>query len=450
MTILAGLLLLSVLGGGMFLLLKRFGLMDISLRNLLLVALLIHVAAAYFIYTARVYPFGGGEGDQLFYHRSALEISKNFRQGDFSIENIREELKKESMDQSYPVFVALFYALTVQDKFIGQMISVWFFLLSLVILYFVMKEIGVGESWRFRTGIIAALYPSYLYFSSMMLKESLIAFLFLLSLLLSLKLMKHVSFKIIIFLFLVLFFLFHFRLYVGIAALGGFALALLLSQAFPFKKKLAWSVAVFLLAGFMPLFAGKGYFGVSEIRSFLQPQRLAEYNQRVGDSASPHTNLFSLADVFKNPSLLIRSLFPEDSSKNITPSLHRKAASSTREDSKGGIGGLLKTLPQSFLAVLWGPFPWEMKYTQQLFALAETIPWYIISFLLSKNLRRLSKHWRIILSAVFMGMVLLLIIAAFTNNYGTYIRIRIPAFLALLSILPFALSYEANRYPHVA
>lgn len=423
--------------------------MDGTLKRLLLFAFVVHLAAVLFIFYARVYPFGGGEGDQLFYHRAATQISENFRQGDFSWAHIKEELAKESMDQSYPVFIAVFYAITVQDKLVGQLVSLGFFLFSLIALYFVMKELGIAETWRFRIGIVASLYPSYLYFSSMLLKESMIAFLFLLSLLFVLKLMKSFSWKLLIPLFIVLFLLFHFRFYVGAVALGGVIFAFLFSQNLVLKKKIAYGLIFLLIVGFIPLFAGKGYFGVSEVRSFLQPSRLADYGQRVGDAPSPHTSLFSLSEAFKNPLLFIRSVFPQDSAKNITPSGNREAASTIKRDSESGALALLKTLPQSFLRVAFGPFPWEMKYVQQLFALLETIPWLVFSFLILKGAFKSRAQWRTLLPVLLFGVFLLLAIAAFTNNYGTYMRIRIPAFLVLFTLIPFVFSYGAHRNPDI-
>lgn len=423
--------------------------MNHTLRNLLLISLFLHLAAAVFIYSARVYPFGGGEGDQLFYHRAALQISENFREGDFSLSHIKEELAKESMDQSYPVFVALFYTITGPNKIVGQFVSLGFFLLSLVALYFVMKELGIAETWRFRVGIIASLYPSYLYFSSMLLKESMVVFLFLLALLFSLKLMKNFSWKLITLLFIVFFLLFHFRFYVGAAALGGIVVSFLFSQSLTLKKKIAYGFILLAIIGFLPFLAGKGYFGISEVRSFLEPSRLADYGQRVGDAPSPHTSLFSLSEAFKNPMLFIQSLFPQDSAKNITPSENREAASTIERDSEGGATALLKTLPQSFLRVTFGPFPWEMKYVQQLFALLETISWYVLLFFIIRGVVRSSWQWRKVLPVAMFGVLLLLVIAVFTNNYGTYMRIRIPAFVALSVLIPFSFSHAANRNPDV-
>ena len=66
--------------------------------------------------------------------------------------------------------------------------------------------------------------------------------------------------------------------------------------------------------------------------------------------------------------------------------------------------------------------------------------WYALFFFIAKGVFAAHKRWRTILPVLFFGIGLLGLLSLFlASNFGVYMRIRIPAFLALFALLPFGL-----------
>ncbi|MDP2637077.1 MAG: hypothetical protein Q8P03_00470, partial [bacterium] len=66
----SALLVLFVLGVGTLALLKRFGALSSRVVLLFLLVLFIHLGATLIVHYMNFYPFGGGEGDQWWYHKA--------------------------------------------------------------------------------------------------------------------------------------------------------------------------------------------------------------------------------------------------------------------------------------------------------------------------------------------------------------------------------------------
>jgi len=121
--------------------------------------------------------------------------------------------------------------------FIGQLFGVWLAIISSVLTYFIVIEIGGSKKWAFLTGLIVAIYPSYLFFGSLLLKDTLVIPLLLAGLLLTLKLIKNFSWRNFVFFYIILGFVIHFRFYVGYALLFTFIPCWLLLGKLQLKKK---------------------------------------------------------------------------------------------------------------------------------------------------------------------------------------------------------------------
>ena len=71
------------------------------------------------------------------------------------------------------------------------------------------------------------------------------------------------------------------------------------------------------------------------------------------------------------------------------------------------------------------------------FALLETIPWYLLFLFIIKAIYQLvKKDNKLALSLIFFSLMVLVAITIFINNFGIITRIRIPAFIALLCLIP--------------
>ena len=153
-------------------------------RNIYLlffIAFLIHLSVVLFIHYFNFQPFGG---DYIFYQQQAEEIAQRVSQGNFSLGGL-------SISHYYPVVIGYIYALTLPEMLIGQLFGVWLAAISVLLVYLIILEIGGSKKSAFLMGLITAIYPSYLLFGSLLLKDVFVIPLTLFGLLLTLKLIKN-------------------------------------------------------------------------------------------------------------------------------------------------------------------------------------------------------------------------------------------------------------------
>jgi len=59
---------------------------------------------------------------------------------------------------------------------------------------------------------------------------------------------------------------------------------------------------------------------------------------------------------------------------------------------------------KSFVYVLLGPLPWQMKYPRHFLALFETIPWYFLLFFIIKGIVASVKSYRIAVPLIIFSL----------------------------------------------
>ncbi|MBI2113289.1 MAG: hypothetical protein HYT50_01800, partial [Candidatus Wildermuthbacteria bacterium] len=258
----------------------------------------VYLTSAVFIYATQFYPLGGGQGDQLLYHTAARMISQDFREGDFSLDSIKHNLYLEYTPHWYPVFIAVVYFLTISDVIVGAMVNVWFVGLSALFLYAIVRQLGFSRKWAFLIGLSPILYPSYLYWGSILLRESLLVTLTLASVLFMIKAQKRFSFTSFFLFYLALAALIYFRFYIGFVVLFVFVFSWFFLFYLPWKKKLAYGILIIPLLGFIPQILGHGYYGNIEIRHYVQPSTIVTYREFTpGSNWHPDTRSDPVAQV---------------------------------------------------------------------------------------------------------------------------------------------------------
>lgn len=437
-TLLVALGVLGVLSGLTLLVLRKLRLLHKSLLLLFGLALAVHLASALFIHYADFYPFGGGQGDAPRYHKAALAISQDFDSGIFSTTLMWKHLQRNAItNQWYPAFVGALYALTLPEKLVGVMPSVWFAALAVLLVFSIAKELGASEKTSFAAGLAAALYPSFLYFGSMLLRESFVAFLFLAVLWLALRLLKHFSWSVFLLFYVALSVLFHFRFYVGFAALFAFLLSWLFIFGKNWREKAKYGLPVAFLLGLIPLFFGHGYYGVKTIPSFVDIEHIKIYRE-AAYSRFPALQPQSVPGT-QSPS----ELQPAPGTEPVSgPKPVPRGRGSTQVVNSGfeSPSTFLKNSAVAFSFVALGPFPWHFQQPRHFFVLLETIPWYGLLFFMARGAWRKRKQWKGFLPVFLFSLGVLGLISVFlASNFGVYMRIRIPAFLTLFALLPFGL-----------
>lgn len=405
-----------------FLVLSKIGMKSKTLCFLFLIALLIHLMAVLFIYYAHFQPFSGGSGDYAVYHEQAQEIAQRIYQGNFSLEGI-------GISHYYPVIIGYIYALTLSEMLIGQLFGVWLAAISVLLTYLIVLEIGGSRKWAFLIGLLAAIYPSYLFYGSLLLKDTLIVPLVLGGLLFTLKLIKNFSWRNFLIFYVILAGLIHLRFYIGYALLFTFIPCWLLLCKLNLKKKFIYGIIIVLLLGFLPqILAGQGYYGIDSFRQFLSLKTITFYREV---AYSPVVQALSSDEAF---------------SSDEVPQTGR-ASSFETDVGFSSLPKFLKNWLKSFFYSLLGPFPWQMKYLRHFFILIEMIPWYFLFFFIIKGIIvSIRRRCKIVLPLILFSLMLLGVLALFVNNFGIITRVRIPVFIALLCLIPLGFnSFNLNN-----
>ena len=372
-----------------------------ALSLLFLAAFFIHLIAVLFIHYANFQPFSGGEGDYIVYQQQAQEIAQRVRQGNFSLQGL-------SIGHYYPVIIGYIYAFTLPEMLIGQLFGVWLAALSVLLTYLIVLEIGGSKNWAFLIGLLVSIYPSYLFYGSLLLKDSLVVPLALAGLFLTIKLIKKFSWRDFLIFYLILTTLIHLRFYIGYVLLFTFIFCWLILSQLDLKKRFFYGIIIVFLLGFSPQISGYGYYGVYTIENFLNPQKITYYREvayipPATQPPPPGTGSSIVIEIgFDNPLKFL--------------------------------GNFLK----SFIYVLLGPLPWQMKYPRHFFALLETIPWYFLLFFVIKGAIRSFKRYKIAIPLTTFSLGVFSVLALFLSNFGIVTRIRIPAFISLLCLIPLS------------
>ena len=214
MALALGLIFVSVLTVILFALLFNLKAFDKKVWLLFLIVGIVHLVIVLFISYAEFRPSGGG-ADFENYNRSAIEIAQRFKVGNFSLEGVYST-------HYFPVLIGLIYMVTAPEMIVGQTFSAWLAAFSAVLTYFLVLEIGGSKKSAFLAGLGMCFYPSYLYFGSLLLKDTIVIPLVLLALILAIQLMKKFEGVRFLLFFLILTTLLHLRFYIGFAVMFSF------------------------------------------------------------------------------------------------------------------------------------------------------------------------------------------------------------------------------------
>jgi len=413
-TLVVGLLLLILLTAITFLILHKIRIGEKTLFSLFLITLFIHLIAVLFIHYAHFQPFSGGEGDYIVYQQQAQEIAKRVRQGIFSFKGLE-------IGHYYPVIIGYIYAVTLPEMLIGQLFGVWLAALSVLLTYLIVLEIGGSKNWAFLIGLLVSIYPSYLFYGILLLKDTLIIPLVLAGLLSTLKLIKNFFWRNFLIFYIILAGLIHFRFYIGYVLLFTFIFCwLILSQLNP-KRRFIYGIIIVFLLGFSPQISGYGYYGVYTIGNFLNSQKITFYREVAYVPPATQPSPTQLPPTQPSPT------------QPSPPGTGSSIVVETGFDNPFKFSG---NYLESFIYVLLGPLPWQIKYSRHFLALFETIPWYFLLFFVIKGIIRSVKRERIVIPLIIFSFGVFAVLSLFLSNFGIVTRIRMPAFISLLCLIP--------------
>lgn len=383
-----------------------------KLLSLFLIVFVLHITAVLAIHFNNVSSFfSGGIGDYMIYDKSATVIAEQFGQGNFSIKKIQNLYPDIYLSHFYPITLAVVYIVFGHHILIGELLNAVFCALISVFAYLIVIKLGGNWKWAFVVGIITGIYPSLVLNGSLLLKDALQICLTMAALLLAIKLIQNFNVRDFLIFYALLFPLTNLRFYCGYAVMLAFGICwLFFAKRIDLKKRIVYAVIIAILFGFVPMFSmGHGYFGLDSLKCFLDKDTVTDYRHAIsfaGGNNSGSGSDLGLKINFDNPVDLVISYLT------------------------------------GFLYILLGPFVWQLKYLRHFLTLFEMIPWYFMLYFIVKGIIKCirEKKYQSYILVVF-AIVFLAALAIFdSSNFGLFMRIRIPAFIALSCFLPFGVN----------
>lgn len=268
--LLMGLSLIVFLTGITFFILYKSGIKSKTLYLLFLLTLLIHLSVVLFFHYTQFQPLGSG--DFVLYQQIAEEVAQRINQGIYSLEGL-------NFPHYYPVLIGIIYAFTLPKIIIGELFGVWLIALSVLFVFLIVQEIEKNEKWAFIIGLIVSIYPSYLYFGSLLLKDTIIIPLVLSGMLLFIKMMKNFTVLKFLSFFIILTALIHLRFYIGYSVLFSFIICWFIISSFKIKKRLIYGALIVFLLGFSPQLLGYGYYGTKTLKIYINKETVTAYRE---------------------------------------------------------------------------------------------------------------------------------------------------------------------------
>ena len=376
--------LVSVLAGGIVIAIRKFSGEREFLTDVFLAALLLRLVFGIFIDVFDVREFFGL--DALGYHSAAAKLVDDWT-GKSELSTIL--LSQTAGDGAY--FWGIFYLIAAIYYLVGPNMFVAQSLFALVgaataPLVFVCSRQVFGNLRAAKFAAVSiAVFPSFVLWSSQLLKDGLIVFLLVATMIMVLQLQKKFSYSALGILVISLLGILSLRFYIFyaviVAVVGSFLINLSQSRASFIRNGV-----VLLLVGFVLTYFGAGRRAVNEYQVFGNLERLQM--SRVDLATSAESGYGADADV------------------------------STAE-------GALSTLPLGFAYLMLAPFPWEVRNLRQAITIPEiliwwsTLPFFVIG-LIYTIMHRLRKAFPML---IFM-LLLTLAYSLFQGNVGTAYRQR--------------------------
>jgi hypothetical protein len=420
--LLAGLIFVGILIAFTFLTLKKYNLLNKQVSIIFWFAFLTHFSLALLMYYLNFHPLG--QGDFILYQEIAEKVFQRIRSGIFYLDGL-------NYLHYYPVLIGAIYSLTMPKMIIGQIFSAWLAGISVLFAYFLMVEIGSSKKTAFLVSAIICFYPSFIYFGSLMLKDTVVLPLVLFGLLLSVRMFKNYSPLKFFAFFIILTFIIHLRFYIGFALMFSFIFCWFLISNLKIKKRIVYGFIFIFILGFCPYIIGYGYYGSVPLKGYLNKKTITTYREIV---YAPNPSVVSNAE----------GVLTSSSGSGYSYSSGVESSFVIKTGLEESNAKFIKNYFVSFVCAFLGPFPWQLKTSKHLLFLIETIPWYFLLCLILWGIFKSFKttgffltvsHYRFSLILLLFSAIALGALSLFINNFGIIVRIRIPAVISLLCLL---------------
>lgn len=400
-------LLIAVFSFLTIFLIRRFAEDDKDiLVNVFLMALVVRICFGLFIFLSDSQSFFGGDAETYNSLGQRL-VDLWFHNADPSDWWSRRAASTSDAGWGMSYLVGTIYTITGSSILIAQSFCAVVGAATAPMVYFCAQKVFNNNRVSKVTAISIALFPSFIVWSSQLMKDGLIIFLLVVVMTMVLQLQKKFSLLAVSILIFSMFGILSLRFYifymVAVAVAGSFVVGLGQSGSSIFRR----------LAAVILLGLGLTYFGVlrdtTQIERYANLEMVQRSRQDLAGSAE--------------------SGFAEDVDVSTTE-------------------GAITTIPVGFLYLMLAPFPWQVTNIRQAITLPEILLWWaIIPLIISGSWYTIRHRLREAIPIIIFTVTLTLVYSVFQGNVGTAYRQRtqIQVFLFMFAGVGWTLMQEKKE-----
>lgn len=403
----ASILLVLVLSTAALFIFRRFSSEREFLTTIFLGALLVRLAFGVFIHIFDYRDFFGGDAQTYDFNGWRLV---EYWAGQIASDDLAVQRAWSTAGPGWGMnyLVAGIYYLVGRNIFAAQSFCAVFGAATAPMIYFCASKMFANKRVAKISAIAIALFPSFIIWSSQLMKDGLIIFLLVLAMTMVLQLQEKFNYFALLLLIFSLFGIFSLRFYifymVAIAVGGSFIIGVTGSV-----QSIARRTAVLVFLGL-----GLTYLGVIrnasvDFEKYANLERIQSSRQDLATSAE--------------------SGFGEDIDVSTTE-------------------GAISAVPIGLLYLMFAPFPWEMANFRQAITLPEVLLWWAMMPLLASGLwYALRQRLRNSIPVLVFSLMLTLAYSIFQGNVGTAYRQRtqIQVFLFIFIAVGITLYLEKRE-----
>jgi hypothetical protein len=323
------------------------------------------------------YPLESGNDDRLYW-----EIAQEILSGKLRPDN----------PNSFGYFLAYLFRFTGSNLLVGKILSVLAGSASVSLGILLLCELlhptndrQLLQGWRSPLnwlGAILAIYPSQLFYSTQLVRDSLIQFFGLFALLMILRIIRTRAFSAIFLALIALWLLYGLRPYLMLSIAAATGIYLLLYWRVKLRTKTVTLLFVGITFAFAPFMLGLGVFGSDYISRLSNTKTLTTFRQ---EAYSTGGSSVGIKIDYSNPI------------------------------------SFLLTFPMSFLTAMFGPFLWQVRSAVQAIAFPEAM----FMFFLIPYLRNPFRNTGLSTLVFLVAITSLVVVAIYSDNIGANTRLRL-------------------------
>lgn len=304
--------------------------------------------------------------------------------------------------------VAIIYTIFGQSILVAQSFCAVFGALTAPMVYFCAEKIFSNKRVSTYSALTVAVFPSFVIWSSQLLKDGLIVFLLVCTMVLVLQLQKKMNYFYVALLIISVFGVYVMRFYIfymlALSIVGSFFIG-----SGSTVKTMVRNIIIVVILG-----VALTYLGV--IRS-------------AGDNLERFANLERIQVSRQDLAMSADSGFGQDVDVST-------------------VGGAISAIPIGLLYLMFAPFPWQISKTSQLVILPETLLWWaLIPVMISGIIYTVKHKFRAAIPIIIFSLMLTISYSIFQGNVGMLYRqrIQIQVFLFMFIAVGWALIAEKRE-----